>query len=379
MADDLTVDNGSLTDFDVATDDDGSGHHVQIVKLAQAGDGSRTPIPADSDGMLVNLGANNDVTVSGVATAANQSTLIGHVDGIEGLLTTIDSVLDAIAALLGTIDADTGASATDLAAIEVLLGTIDADTGNLAAILTALQLIDNPVAVLGTATYTEATSSGMIMGAVRRDADTTLVNTTNEIAPLQVDANGRLKVEAFSGETLPVSLAALPASTNTLEVVGDAAHGAAVAGNPVLTGLEGRSTDPTAVDSGDVVRPLATLLGKQVVAPYAIPASTWQYASVSGGITDTADDAAVAAGGAGVRRYITHVDVVNAHATVGTEVVIKSASTIIWRGYAAPGGGGISIDFNVPLRGGSNEAINVTNITTGAATYFNLTGFTAAE
>ena len=72
--------------------------------------------------------------------------------------------------------------------------------------LTALQLIDDPVQVLGTDTYTEATSKGMTIGAVRRDADTTLVNTTNEFGPLQMDANGRLKVEAFSGETLPVSL-----------------------------------------------------------------------------------------------------------------------------------------------------------------------------
>lgn len=74
------------------------------------------------------------------------------------------------------------------------------------AALTALQLIDDPVQVLGTDTYTEATSKGMTIGAVRRDADTTLVNTTNEFGPLQMDANGRLKVEAFSGETLPVSL-----------------------------------------------------------------------------------------------------------------------------------------------------------------------------
>lgn len=65
--------------------------------------------------------------------------------------------------------------------------------------LTALQLIDDPVATLGTTTYSEATTKGTIMGAVRRDADTTLVDTTNEISPLQVDANGRLKVEVFDG------------------------------------------------------------------------------------------------------------------------------------------------------------------------------------
>lgn len=67
-----------------------------------------------ADGLLVNLGANNDVTVtgtvtanagsgtqavsaaslplpSGAATSANQTTVIGHLDGVEGLLTTIDA------------------------------------------------------------------------------------------------------------------------------------------------------------------------------------------------------------------------------------------------------------------------------------------------
>lgn len=83
------------------------------------------------------------------------------------------------------------------------LATIAGDT---TAIETAVQLIDDTVQVLGTDVYTEAASKGITLGAVRRDADTTLVNTTNEFTPLQVDANGRLKVEAFSGETLPVSL-----------------------------------------------------------------------------------------------------------------------------------------------------------------------------
>ena len=58
--------------------------------------------------------------------------------------------------------------------------------------LTALQLIDNPVAVLGTATYSETTTSGMIAGAVRNDALAALAGTDNEIAPLQVDEDGGL-------------------------------------------------------------------------------------------------------------------------------------------------------------------------------------------
>ena len=86
---------------------------------------------------------------------------------------------------------------------------------------TSLQLLDDASVVLGTATYTEGSSSGRAMAAVRRDADTTLVNTTNEWGPLQMDANGRLKVEAFSGETLPVSLASLPALATGTNLIGD--------------------------------------------------------------------------------------------------------------------------------------------------------------
>lgn len=83
------------------------------------------------------------------------------------------------------------------------------------AALTALQLIDDPIATLGTTTYTEATTKGMIIGAIRRDADTTLVDTTNEVGPVQMNAAGQLKVEAFSGETLPVSLASVPSHAVT--------------------------------------------------------------------------------------------------------------------------------------------------------------------
>lgn len=142
---------------------------------------------AASVGLVVDLGANNDVTVTGTVD-------LGATD---------NAVLDAIAASVAAIDADATTIIGHVDGIEGLLGTIDADTGS---ILTAVQLIDDTVQVLGTDTYTETTSKGITMGAVRRDADTTLVGTTNEFGPLQMDANGRLKVEAFSGEALPVTM-----------------------------------------------------------------------------------------------------------------------------------------------------------------------------
>lgn len=228
------------------------------------------------------------VSSSTLGTAANQTTIIGHLDGVEGLLTTIDAdtggiltsvqtldnaisgsemQVDVVAALpagtnnIGDVDVLTvngvapafgtglrGATvqrvtiATDdsvpvtnagittiagavsgtemqvdvltMPTVTVTATNLDVQSGGAdlatstqaGAIQTAVQLIDDPIQVLGTDTYTEASSKGMTIGAVRRDADTTLVNTTNEFGPLQMDANGRLKVEAFSGETLPVSL-----------------------------------------------------------------------------------------------------------------------------------------------------------------------------
>ncbi len=109
------------------------------------------------------------------------------------------------------------------------------------AALTALQLIDDPVATFGTTTYTETTTKGMTIGAVRRDADTTLVDTTNEIGPLQMDANGRLKVEAFSGEALPVT------QSGTWDEVGINDSGNSITIDNAQLSVVGSGTEATAM------------------------------------------------------------------------------------------------------------------------------------
>lgn len=140
------------------------------------------------------------------------------------------------------------------------------------AALTALQLIDDTVATLGTSTYTEATTKGLVIAAVRRDADTTLVDTTNEIGPLQMNANGQLKVEVFSGETLPVSLASVPshpvtnagtfpvqvdgAALTSLQLIDDIIKTDDAAFTPAtdkvaMVGAQFDDTTPDSVDEGD--------------------------------------------------------------------------------------------------------------------------------
>lgn len=227
---------------------------AQCVNLTAAG----ALIPGDAtDGLLVNLGANNDITVSGTV-AVTQSGTWDEV-GIN------DSG--------NSITVDNG-------------GTFAVQVDG--AALTALQLIDDSVATLGTTTYTETTTKGLIIGAVRRDADTTLVDTTNEIGPLQMDASGRLKVEVFSGETLPVSLASVPshavtnAGTFAVQVDGSALTALQLIDNPIIVddaaftpatssvSMAGFQADETATDSideGDAGAARMTLDRKQITTP----------------------------------------------------------------------------------------------------------------
>lgn len=61
---DSTPPNGTVA----ATDELADGSHAGITKLAYSADGVRTFVQADADGLLVNLGANNDVTVTGTVS-----------------------------------------------------------------------------------------------------------------------------------------------------------------------------------------------------------------------------------------------------------------------------------------------------------------------
>jgi hypothetical protein len=143
----------------------------------------------------------------------------------------------------------------------------------------------------------------------------------------------------------------------------------------VATGL---SANPSAVTSGRVVDLLATLIGALVSKPFSIPEADWQYAGAAGGITGTADVVLKAAAAAGIRNYVTSIDLRNAHATVATEVVIKDGSAVIWRqllpaAMAAP----VNIVFPTPLRGSAATAVNFACLTTGAQVYVNAQGYAA--
>lgn len=67
------------------------------------------------------------------------------------------------------------------------------------AVTQPVSFSDTAFRVLGSDTYTEATSRGIVVGGVRRDADTTMANTDNEFAPFSFNATGSLKVACIVG------------------------------------------------------------------------------------------------------------------------------------------------------------------------------------
>ena len=118
---------------------------------------------------------------------------------------------------------------------------IDGRVGPLQVDVNGNMIVSSPsVVVLGTATYTEATTKGGVMGAVRNDDLATLGDTDNEIVPLQVDANGAVYVNQAAAEPKQASGVAAGGAPGTDDMI------AAVGGKKLLvTGLTLLATSTT--------------------------------------------------------------------------------------------------------------------------------------
>lgn len=196
-----------------------------------------------------------------------------------------------------------------------------------------------------------------------------------------VAARGNNKGEQFVKHTDAIAVTNAGTFAVQSAAAGDVAHDGADSGNPLKVGAVARTADQAAVATGDRTNLLATILGKLIVKTHAIPDLTWQFASAAGGVVTTSDVALKAAAGAGIRNYLTDLLVVNSHATISTEVVVKDGSTIIHRGWAQAAGGGYEKHFDPPLRGTANTALNVAEITTTATAgiVVSASGYVAAE
>jgi len=192
---------------EVAATDDVGGVQYQRVKITSGTADSTTHLQvhtvdaaAGTPTGLVNLAVRRDADTSLVGASGDYSPLL--VNAIGAVKVEIFDGGDSHT-VDGTVTADAGSGTFTIAGAITNAGTFVVQEDG--AALTALQLIDDPVAVLGTATYIEGTTKGNVVGVVRNDVLAALANTDNEVAPLQVNASGALYIQ--EGAALDVSAA----------------------------------------------------------------------------------------------------------------------------------------------------------------------------
>lgn len=212
------------------------------------------------------------------------------------------------------------------------------------------------------ATYTPITpatataTNGVMIGAVYSSTDPTFTNTQQ--GALQVGSRGALKVQLMSAD-----------GTAALGVAASSSDGVSTGTSTIITrsltyGYNATGWDRTKGDANGLAS-----------SPHAIASARWNYAGVTGGLTDTSDTVVMAAGGASVRNYMTAIQYLNT-AAVASEIVVKDGSTVIWRGYA-PASMTVPcvVPFAAPLRGTANTAMNVAMVTTATATRVSAQGY----
>lgn len=184
------------------------------VAMMEVGGDAVQPIQGTvAGGLLVNLGSNNDVTVTGTVD-------LGATD--NAVLDTIDAVLDTINAKLVTgtdigdvtINNSTGAAAVNIqdggnsitvdGSLTVDLGAnndVTVTSGaitetNSSAIKTAVELADDTVYV-DDADWTDSTSKHALVGGLYQSTPQTV--TDGDVAPFNITANGALHVSDAGG------------------------------------------------------------------------------------------------------------------------------------------------------------------------------------
>ncbi len=317
MADNVTLNTGAGGDTCAA--DDIAGIKFQRVKLVHGADGINDGDVSSANGLPVQVVAALPAGANAIGKlAANSGVDIGDVD-----VTSLPALV-AGSAKIGAVD-------------------LDSDATIAAAVPTVAQFVAGTDGTNARALKTDAA------GELQIDVLTlpALVAGTANIGDVDV-----LSIAAGDNNIGNVDIVTMPnvtlaAGTNTNEVVGDAAHDAVVAGNPVLNGAYAESVEDSDANTnanrvsadGDAVRLLADRYG----ALYTNSGGPFQFSysnQASAAQTDTVVHAAPAAG---LSIYVKSVFVAcNGAVTITVE---EGTAVFKWRYYGAAAGDGASVTF----------------------------------
>ena len=255
----VDIDNVTLDGSQLSVDIDKENDSIVIFSNTAADGSGTNTVP------LVDAAGHTQVDIvssalpSGGATAANQSTIIGHVDGVETLLGTIDSDTDAIKTSLGNIDnavdgnylnvnmnlagsdAQAGEGAISATTQRVTIATDDDGVAHLATIAGAVST-QMQVDVVAISAQSDGTYIGDIKFGESLPAGSAAIGKLAANSGVDIGDVDILSIAAGDNNIGNVDIVSLPASTNTIEVVGDVAENENASGNPVLVG--GRYDSP---------------------------------------------------------------------------------------------------------------------------------------
>ncbi len=198
----------------------------------------------------------------------------------------------------------------------------------------------------------------------------------------------RARVSAYGSGTVSVvgTLSKVPVAQLGLTYIGGgiSPEGGGAGTSPIAVGLEGRTSSKTSVTNSTLVRPIATVDGRQVIRLNSIPENEWVYAAASGGIANTTTAVTlVAAQAAGIRNYLTNLQLSSDALGAATEIAIRDGAggTVLWRGKIGTAGiAGVStIQFSDPLKSTAATLLEVVTLTASVTggVYVNAQGYIA--
>lgn len=349
-----TVRLGDGTDLTLVT----AAGELNVLATAQPGvDIGDVTINNAAGGSAVNIqDGGNAITVDGTVAISNPDTQYTEADvdtSITGTAVMWEDTSDTLRAASAAKPLpvrlpfdSTIIQATPSVLNATVFGLIDHDS--------PITGIDRPLVVGGRASATAPSDV-----SADNDAVKVWLLRNGTVATVLTAAGALIGGDATNG--LDVDVIRLPASTNTLEVVGDVAHDAPNAGNPVLvagsteTMADSAPANRTSAD-GDASR-FSVTDGALFVIPTG-PQSWTYHEDSSAALTDTSVHAAPSAG---LSLYVTDISFSLGAATAINIFFEEGASTVLGPWYLeAVNGRGLAIHFGTPKKITAATALTVT-------------------
>lgn len=294
---------------------------------------------------------------SGAATSANQTTIIGHVDGIETLIGTTNTNTDTTATNTTAISSGTGAT-TDAAATAGSTGSVNAKlrltTSQLDSIKTSVETLDN--AISGSEMQVD------VVGA--------LPAGTNAIGKLSANSG----VDIGDVDVTTVTPGTSAANLGKAE---DSGHSSTDTGVFALAVRQDTPNTATTSANADYSQVSVSSTGALRSAPMsedfaglANGPQTKKYYTNAGAVTD----GIIWSPAAGKRWYITDIFIsVSAATTITLEDGKTAGDEAVWKAELAANSGW-SHSFNTPLFSGE-DAADLLVTTTAGNVYITTTGY----